>query len=69
MITNRRLFRAGCILSWLFLIGFGLFVQHKTALAESPPSGYTITVSESASSMTYGSLAPNFQASVERASQ
>ncbi|HEY7126450.1 MAG TPA: Ig-like domain repeat protein [Ktedonobacterales bacterium] len=52
-------------LCWMLLTcGVGMGVLHSAALAAAPalPPGYALSVTESASTMTYGSTAPDVQA-------
>ena len=61
MITNKRLSRLG-FLFWIFIIGCGYFAHPTTASAATLPPGYQMSVTESASTMTYGGVFPDFQA-------
>lgn len=62
---HHHLSRFSLLLCWMLLIcGVGMVVQHTDARAASPslPPGYSLTVTESTSTMTYGGTAPSFQA-------
>jgi hypothetical protein len=63
---NKRhyLFRFAILLCWVFLtLGGGMVAQHQVAhAATSLPPGYSFTVTESTSTMTYGGTAPTIQA-------
>ncbi|HEU5198859.1 MAG TPA: hypothetical protein VFU32_04440, partial [Ktedonobacterales bacterium] len=64
MSKHHRLFRFSILLCWMLLTcGVGIVVQHQVAhAAASLPPGYSLSVTESVSTMTYGDTAPDFQA-------
>lgn len=60
-----QFFRFSILLGWMLLIcGVEMGVQHHVAHAASPsfPPGYSLTLTESISTMTYGGTPPSFQA-------
>lgn len=64
MSKSHRLFRSSILLCWMLLTsGVGMFVQHPVAHAAAFfPPGYSLTLTESTSTMTYGGTPPSFQA-------
>jgi hypothetical protein len=63
MSKRHHRFRFSLLLCWMLLpCGWGMVAQHQIAHAASLPPGYSLTVTESASTMTYGGTAPTFQA-------
>lgn len=63
MSKRHQLVRFSILLCWMLLAcGVGIVVQHQLAHATSLPPGYSLTVTESTSTMTYGGTAPFFQA-------
>ncbi len=55
--------RFSILLCWMLLTcGVGIGVPHNVAHAAALPSGYSLTLTESTSTMTYGDTAPTFQA-------
>lgn len=64
MKKRHQFVRFSLLLCWMLLtLGVGMFVQHNVAhAAASLPPGYSLTVTESTSTMTYGGAAPTFQA-------
>ncbi|HEU5368989.1 MAG TPA: hypothetical protein VFU69_11015, partial [Ktedonobacterales bacterium] len=64
MSKPHQFLRLGILLCWMLLTcGLGLVVQHTVAHAAAAlPPGYSLTVTESASTMTYGGTPPSFQA-------
>ncbi|HEY7418698.1 MAG TPA: hypothetical protein VH593_26200, partial [Ktedonobacteraceae bacterium] len=65
MRTCHHPIRFSLLLGWMLLLcGVGSIAQHQVARAAAPalPPGYALSITESASTMTYGGPAPNFQA-------
>lgn len=62
MITHKRFFRLGFLFCWFLTVGFGVSGQHKTALAATLPPGYSLSITESASTITYSGAIPDFHA-------
>src|SRR5690242_12057866 len=64
MSKRHRLFRSSILLCWILLTcGVGMCVQHTAAHAAAFfPPGYSLTLTESASTMIYGGAPPSFQA-------
>ena len=55
--------RFSILLCWMLLTcGVGIGVQHNIAHAAALPFGYSLTLTESTSTMTYSGTAPSFQA-------
>jgi hypothetical protein len=64
MSKRHQLVRFPLLLCWMLLtLGLGMVAQHHVAhAASSLPPGYSLTVTESTSTMTYSGTAPSFQA-------
>lgn len=62
MIVSKRFLRFTSLLVWLVGLGAAAFFPVSTALAAPSANGYSLTLTESTSSMYYGNLSPTFQA-------
>lgn len=62
MNLSKRFVRFSTLLVWLVSLGAGAFFPGSVALATPHSDGYSLTLSESASSMYYGTVSPTFQA-------
>lgn len=64
MLKRHQFVRFPLLLGWMLLTcGVGMVVQHHVAHAAAfLPPGYSLTVTESTTTMTYSGAAPSFQA-------
>ena len=62
MIVSKRFVHCSNVLVWLVSLGVGAFFPVTTALAAPRDNGYSLTLTESTSSMYYGDVGPMFQA-------